>query len=169
MGFSESSLKQLVDHVGLTEVLFFMADTCVNGIAVAHGRVDGVSISSGSPFEEQFAYSRAVVQGDWCFVSGTTGFDYATMTMPESAAEQAANAFRTIQTTLQEAGFSLKDTVRVQYTIVAANIATEVQPVLREFLDDVRPAATMVVAGLIHPEMKIEIEVTALMLSLIHI
>lgn len=119
-------------------------------------------ISTGSPFEDQFAYSRAVVQGDWCFVSGTTGYDYESMRIPESAADQAANAFRTIEDTLKQAEFSLLDVVRVQYTITDAKIAEEVQPVLREFLGDTRPAATMVVAGLIAPEMKIEIEVTAL-------
>jgi enamine deaminase RidA (YjgF/YER057c/UK114 family) len=119
-------------------------------------------ISTGSPFEKQFAYSRAVVKGGWCFVSGTTGYNYETMRMPISAAEQASNAFQTIQKILEEAGFDLADTVRVQYTVVDASVAEEVQPVLREFLSDAMPAATMVVAGLIEPEMKIEIEVTAL-------
>jgi len=121
-----------------------------------------IRISSGSSFEERFAYSRAVVQGDWCFVSGTTGYDYATMSMPGSAAEQATNAFQTIQKTLEKADFTLNDTVRVQYTVIAASIADEVQPVLRQFLSEAMPAATMIVAGLIEPEMKIEIEVTAL-------
>ncbi len=119
-------------------------------------------ISSGSPFEEQFAYSRAVVQGNWCFVSGTTGYDYTTMSMPESVAEQTANAFQTIESVLGEAGFSLADTIRVQYTIIDANLVSDVQPVLHKFFGEVRPAATMVVAGLIAPEMKIEIEITAL-------
>ncbi len=75
-------------------------------------------ISSGSPFEAEFAYSRAVVKGDWCFVAGTTGYDYATMTMPEAAVEQARAAFATIARTLDEAGFAMADIVRVQYTIV---------------------------------------------------
>ncbi len=119
-------------------------------------------ISSGSPFEEKFAYSRAVVQGDWCFVSGTTGYDYDSMEMPTSAADQATNALATIESVLIEAGFSLADVVRVQYTIVDAAIAAEIQPVLKRCLDDIRPAATMVVARLIAPDMKIEIEVTAL-------
>ena len=119
-------------------------------------------ISTGSPFEEEFAYSRAVAQGDWCFVSGTTGYDYESMRMPESAATQAANAFRTIEQSLNQADFSLSDIVRVQYTITAPRFAEEVQPVLQEFLGETRPAATMVVAGLISPEMKIEIEVTAM-------
>ena len=119
-------------------------------------------ISTGSPFETQFAYSRAVVQGNLCFVSGTTGYDYSSMSMPESAAEQAANAFRTINQSLQQANFSMSDIVRVQYTITDASVAEEVHPILREFLADVRPAATMVIAGLIAPEMKIEIEVTAM-------
>lgn len=119
-------------------------------------------ISTGSEFEDQFAYSRAIVQDNWCFVSGTTGYDYESMTMPESVTDQATNAFATIQRTLAEGGFSIGDIVRVQYTITDANFVAQVQPVLRQFLADVKPAATMVVAGLIKPEMKIEIEVTAL-------
>lgn len=107
-------------------------------------------------------YSRAVVKGPWCFVSGTTGYDYATMTMPESAAEQARNCFATIKTTLAQAGFTLTDIVRVQYTITDAAVVDEITPVLGEFLGEIRPAATMVIAGLIRPEMKVEVEVTAL-------
>ncbi|MCA0042138.1 RidA family protein [Celeribacter litoreus] len=118
-------------------------------------------ISSGSDFEKVMGYSRAVVQGDWCFVSGTTGYDYATMTMPESIADQARNCFKTISGVLEGAGFSLADTVRIQYTITDASLVDEVVPALGEFLADIRPAATMVVADLIKPEMKIEIEITA--------
>lgn len=119
-------------------------------------------ISSGSPFEEAYAYSRALVRGDWCFVAGTTGYDYATMRMPEAAVDQAHAAFATIARTLTEAGFAMADVVRVQYTITDAGLCDEVAPALRAALGEVRPAATMVVAGLIAPEMKIEIEVTAL-------
>lgn len=119
-------------------------------------------ISSGSPFEASFGYSRAVVKGLWCFVSGTTGYDYATMTMPDSAADQARNAFATIFATLAEAGFQPSDIVRVQYTLTDTAFLDEVVPVLGEAMKDALPAATMVVAGLIKPEMKIEIEVTAL-------
>ncbi|AJE44931.1 RidA family protein [Celeribacter indicus] len=118
-------------------------------------------ISSGSDFEKVMGYSRAVVQGDWCFVSGTTGYDYATMTMPESIADQARNAFKTISGVLEGTGFSLSDAVRVQYTITDTALVDEVVPALGEYLADIRPAATMVVAALIKPEMKIEIEVTA--------
>lgn len=118
-------------------------------------------IGTGSPFEEEFAYSRAVVAGDWCFVAGTTGYDYASMRMPEAAVEQARAAFATIERTLAEAGFSMGDIVRVQYTIVDAGLCAEIAPALRAALGAVRPAATMVVAGLNEPEMKIEIEVTA--------
>ena len=118
-------------------------------------------ISSGSPFEAEFAYSRAVVKGDWCFVAGTTGYDYATMRMPEAAVEQARAAFATIARTLGEAGFAMGDIVRVRYTITDPALRTEVAPALREALAEVRPAATKVVAGLNEPEMKIEIEVTA--------
>ncbi|MCL5776714.1 RidA family protein [Limibaculum sp. FT325] len=118
-------------------------------------------ISTGSPFEDEFAYSRAVVAGDWCFVAGTTGYDYAKMAMPEGAAEQARNALATIAATLAEAGFAMADIVRVQYTVTDAELRHEIAPALRRALSGVRPAATMVVAGLIAPEMKVEIEVTA--------
>ena len=118
-------------------------------------------ISTGSPFEAALGYSRAVVKGPWCFVSGTTGYDYAAMTMPDSAAEQAQNAFATIFATLAEAGFALADIVRVQYTVTDPALVAEIAPVLGEAMKEVRPAATMVVAGLIRPEMKVEIEVTA--------
>ncbi|SHM14930.1 Enamine deaminase RidA, house cleaning of reactive enamine intermediates, YjgF/YER057c/UK114 family [Paracoccus solventivorans] len=118
-------------------------------------------ISTGSPFEAALGYSRAVVKGPWCFVSGTTGYDYAAMTMPDSAAEQAQNAFATIFATLAEAGFAPADIVRVQYTVTDPALVEEIAPVLGEAMKEVRPAATMVVAGLIRPEMKVEIEVTA--------
>lgn len=107
-------------------------------------------------------YSRAVVKGPWCFVSGVTGYDYARMTMPESIADQARNCFTTIDKVLNDAGFSMDDIVRVQYTITDVALVDEAVPVLGEFLGEVRPAATMVIAGLIKPEMKIEIEVTAM-------
>jgi enamine deaminase RidA (YjgF/YER057c/UK114 family) len=118
-------------------------------------------ISTGSHFEAEFAYSRAVVAGDWCFVAGTTGYDYATMAMPEAVADQARAAFATIGRTLAEAGFGLGDVVRVRYTLTDPAWRTEVAPVLREALGAVRPAASMVIAGLNEPEMKVEIEVTA--------
>ncbi|WP_423208096.1 RidA family protein [Paracoccus yeei] len=118
-------------------------------------------ISTGSPFEAALGYSRAVVKGPWCFVSGTTGYDYAAMRMPESAAEQARAAFATIFATLDQAGFAPADIVRVQYTITDAALLDEIAPVLGSAMKDALPAATMVVAGLIRPEMKIEIEVTA--------
>ncbi|WP_114286885.1 RidA family protein [Candidatus Halocynthiibacter alkanivorans] len=118
-------------------------------------------ISTGSAFEMTMGYSRAVVQGDWCFVSGVTGYDYATMEMPASVADQARNCFATISKVLEEAGFGLKDSVRVQYTVTDSALVEELVPALGEALGDIRPAATMVIAGLIRPEMKIEIEVTA--------
>ncbi|AXC48948.1 RidA family protein [Paracoccus suum] len=120
------------------------------------------TISSGSPFEATLGYSRALIKGDWCFVSGTTGYDYATMTMPEGVADQAQNAFATIDKTLAEAGFAMSDVVRVQYTLTDAALIEQAAPVLAHWLGPVRPAATMVIAGLIRPEMLIEIEVTAL-------
>ncbi|SDF46682.1 Enamine deaminase RidA, house cleaning of reactive enamine intermediates, YjgF/YER057c/UK114 family [Celeribacter baekdonensis] len=118
-------------------------------------------ISSGSAFESTMGYSRAVAQGDWCFVSGTTGYDYATMTMPDSIADQARNCFKTISNALEQAGFSLSDTVRVQYTVSDKALVDDLIPALGEALSDIRPAATMVIADLIKPEMKIEIEITA--------
>ena len=118
-------------------------------------------ISTGSPLEAAAGYSRAVVQGDWCFVAGTTGYDYDSMEMPNSIEEQTRNAFATIGRTLEQAGFGLTDIVRAQYFITDAADAGRVFPVLGEILGDIRPAATMLVSGLIRPEMRIEIEVTA--------
>ncbi len=119
-------------------------------------------ISTGSPFEKTMGYSRAVVKGPWCFVSGVTGYDYATMVMPEGVADQARNCFATIRWALDQGGFAMSDIVRVQYTVTDAALVEALLPVLGENLGEIRPAATMVVAGLIKPEMKIEIEVTAL-------
>ncbi|MEM1160044.1 MAG: RidA family protein [Pseudomonadota bacterium] len=119
------------------------------------------NISSGSTFEETYAYSRAVVQGDWCFMAGTTGYDYATMTMPENPAEQTRNIFNTISGVLEEAGFSMADIVRIQVTVPDAQHWLDSAEVVREFLGDVRPANTTVVGDLMTPEMKIEIEATA--------
>ncbi|NTT87104.1 Rid family hydrolase [Tabrizicola fusiformis] len=118
-------------------------------------------ISTGSPFEAQLGYSRAIVKGGWCFVSGVTGYDYATMAMPESALSQAQNCFATIDRVLAEAGFTMTDIVRVRYTITDATLVEQIAPALAAALGAIRPAATMVVAGLIRPEMMVEIEVTA--------
>ena len=118
-------------------------------------------ISTGSPFEKAAGYSRAVADGDWCFVSGTTGYDYDTMTMPESVEAQVRNIFGTIARALGEAGFSLEDVVRARYIITDPAYQDAVFAVTGEMLGDIRPAATMIIAGLIRPEMKVEIEVTA--------
>lgn len=118
-------------------------------------------ISSGSPLEALAGYSRAVVQGDWCFVAGTTGYDYATMIMPDDAGEQVRNAFATIERTLVEAGFALSDVVRATYYCSKSDWWPQVAPVLGAVMRDIRPAATALVCGLAAPEMKIEIEVTA--------
>lgn len=106
-------------------------------------------------------YSRAVVKGGWCFVSGVTGYDYASMTMPEGIASQAENCFATIRAVLVEAGFTVEDVVRVQYTVTDVSLVDALVPVLGAHLGAIRPAATMVIAGLIRPEMLVEIEVTA--------
>lgn len=119
-------------------------------------------ISSGSPFEATAGYSRAVVSGDWCFVSGTTGYDYATMTMPDSVEDQTRNCLSTIGKALQDGGFSFADVVRCHYYVTEADFADRVFPILGETFGAIRPAATMVVCDLIRPEMLIEIEVTAL-------
>jgi enamine deaminase RidA (YjgF/YER057c/UK114 family) len=118
-------------------------------------------ISTGSPFEATMGYSRAVVKGGWCFVSGVTGYDYATMEIPDGIADQAQNCFKTISWVLDQGGFTMDDIVRVQYTVVDAALVDALIPALGEALGTIRPAATMVIAGLIKPEMKVEIEVTA--------
>jgi enamine deaminase RidA (YjgF/YER057c/UK114 family) len=122
-------------------------------------------ISSGSPFEVTAGYSRAVVQGDWCFVSGTTGYDYTTMIIPESVEAQTRNCLATIGDVLQEAGFSFAEVVRCHYYVTDAAFADRIFPILGETFRTIRPAATMVVCDLIRPEMLIEIEVTALRAS----
>jgi enamine deaminase RidA (YjgF/YER057c/UK114 family) len=119
-------------------------------------------ISTGSSFEKTAGYSRAVVQGDWCFVSGTTGYDYATMTMPDSVEDQTRNCLKTIAKALEDGGFSLADVVRAHYYITSDSYVDAVFPILGEAFGEIRPAATMIVCGLNKPEMKIEIEVTAL-------
>jgi enamine deaminase RidA (YjgF/YER057c/UK114 family) len=118
-------------------------------------------ISTGSDFEKIAGYSRAVVQGDWCFVAGTTGYDYQTMTMPEDVESQTRNSLATIRRVLADAGVSLTDVVRANYYITDASYADRVFPILGEAFGEIRPAAAMIVCGLIKPEMKIEIEVTA--------
>ncbi|HUZ65292.1 MAG TPA: RidA family protein [Acetobacteraceae bacterium] len=118
-------------------------------------------ISSGSPFEADIGYSRALVDGEWIFVSGTTGFDYRTMAISEKVAEQAEQALRNIGDALHEAGSSYADVVRVRYILPKASDFEACWPVLKKYLGEVRPAATMIQAGLADPRMKIEIEVTA--------
>jgi enamine deaminase RidA (YjgF/YER057c/UK114 family) len=118
-------------------------------------------ISSGSSFEAQIGYSRAVVDGDWVFVSGTTGFDYATMTLAEGIVEQCEQALSNIEQALQQAGASMSDIVRVHYIVPVAAEFESCWPVLRRCFGEVRPAATMFSAGLADPRMRIEIEVTA--------
>lgn len=118
-------------------------------------------LSSGSPFEEQIGYSRAVVDGDWIFVSGTTGFNYATMEIADNIVEQTDQCLKNIDAVLREAGSCLQDVVRVTYIVPNSPDFEQCWPVLRRYFGDVRPAATMIAAGLAQPRMKIEIEVTA--------
>jgi enamine deaminase RidA (YjgF/YER057c/UK114 family) len=119
-------------------------------------------ISTGSPFEKTAGYSRAVIDGDFAFVAGTTGYDYATMTMPADIASQTRNCFGTIEAALKDGGFAMADIVRATYYVTDAGNADSVLAVCGEVLGDIRPAATiLVVAGLYKPEMKVEIEVTA--------
>lgn len=122
-----------------------------------------IHISSGSPFEARIGYSRAVVDGNTIYVSGTTGYDYKTMVMPEDVREQARNAFATIAHALEEAGASIKDTLRVRYYITDMAHYDGLVEVAGKVFGDIRPAATMIVCGLTRPEMKVEIEVTARM------
>ncbi len=119
-------------------------------------------ISSGSTFEAEIGYSRAVVQGDWVFVSGTTGFDYSSMTIAPDIEAQTEQCLRNIEAALQQAGASLRDVVRVNYVLPDGSEFPKTWPVLRRFFGEVRPAAMMVSAGLADPRMRIEIEVTAL-------
>jgi len=118
-------------------------------------------ISSGSSFEKAFGYSRAVIDGDMIYVAGTTGYDYEIMALPEDVVEQARNTLATISKTLEDAGSSLNDVVRVRYYLCDVNDLEAVQPLFAAAFDKARPAATLVIAKLIQPEMKIEIEVTA--------
>jgi enamine deaminase RidA (YjgF/YER057c/UK114 family) len=119
-------------------------------------------ISTGSPFERSFGYSRAVVDGDLVFVSGTTGYDYVTMAMPDDVAEQARNIFGTLEAVLEEAGSSLEQVVRAQYFVTDRSYCEPVLSVCGEVFSEIRPAASIyVIAGLLKPEMKVEIEVTA--------
>ena len=118
-------------------------------------------ISSGSSFEQEIGYSRAVVDGEWIFVSGTTGFDYATMIIADGIEAQAAQCLENIARALGQAGSSLRDVVRVTYVVPRAEEFSKCWPVLRRYFGEVRPAATMISAGLLDPRMRIEIEVTA--------
>ncbi|HVJ43098.1 MAG TPA: RidA family protein [Dongiaceae bacterium] len=118
-------------------------------------------ISSGSAFEKTAGYSRAVVDGDWVFVSGTTGFDYAKMAISDDIVEQTHQTFRNIQAALEQAGVGLKDVVRARYILTDAADWTKVAPVFGTYFGDIRPANTTIVCGLVDARMKIEIEVTA--------
>lgn len=118
-------------------------------------------ISSGSTFEAEIGYSRAVVEGDWIFVSGTTGFDYATMTISDDLLEQAEQCFKNIESALRQAGSGLQGIVRVTYVVPNVADFELCWPVFRKYLGTVRPAAMMISAGLSDPRMRIEIQVTA--------
>ena len=118
-------------------------------------------ISSGSKFEQDVGYSRAVVDGEWVFVSGTTGFDYATMTISDNLVDQTEQTLKNIQFALREAGADFADVVRVNYIVPKGERFPDCWPVLRKYFGGVRPAMTMICAGLLDPRMQIEIEVTA--------
>jgi len=117
-------------------------------------------ISSGSKFEAEIGYSRAIVDGDWIWVSGTTGFNYETMTISESVTEQADQTFRNIKAAMEKAGFALEDVVSATYIFPRAEDFEPCWPVFRKYFGETRPASTAIVAGLIDPRMKIEIQVT---------
>jgi enamine deaminase RidA (YjgF/YER057c/UK114 family) len=118
-------------------------------------------ISSGSSYEREIGYSRAVVDGDWIFVSGTTGFDYTSMTISNDLLEQTEQCLRNIKSALEQAGAGLTDVVRVTYILPQGSDFPACWPVLRKYFGEIRPAATMISAGLADPRMRIEIEVTA--------
>jgi enamine deaminase RidA (YjgF/YER057c/UK114 family) len=119
-------------------------------------------ISTGSPFEKAAGYSRAVIEGDFAFVAGTTGYDYANMTIPADVTAQARNCFKTVEAALKEGGFAMTDIVRATYYITDSSDADALFAVFGEVLGEIRPAATLlVVAALLKPEIKVEIEVTA--------
>ena len=118
-------------------------------------------ISSGSTFEKEIGYSRAVVVDNWVLVSGTTGFDYSKMTISDDLLEQAEQCFKNIEVALNQAGSSMQDVVRVTYVFPDAEDFEKCWPVMRKYLGDVRPSTMMLTAGLSDPRMKIEIQVTA--------
>jgi enamine deaminase RidA (YjgF/YER057c/UK114 family) len=118
-------------------------------------------ISSGSPFEQQIGYSRAVVSDGWVFVAGTTGYNYETMVMPQGVGNQCANTLKTIEKALIEAGSDLSHVVRARYILPNGSDFEACWPHLRTAFGTAKPAATMIIAALMNPEMKIEIEVTA--------
>ena len=118
-------------------------------------------ISSGSRFEDEMGYSRAVVDGDWVFVSGTTGFDYATMAIADDLVAQTEQCLQNIEAALVQTSATLADVVRVTYVLPPGNDFSRCWPTLRKYFGEVRPAATMFSAGLIDPKVRIEIEVTA--------
>ena len=117
-----------------------------------------IQLSEG---ELNYAMSRAVVQGDWCFVSGTMGYDYNKQELPESAAQQTMNTFTNIRQAMDAAGFELGHTIRVQYTVSDRKYVKEVLPIIKKHFDNILPAATMIIADMVDPAGKIEIEVTA--------
>ncbi len=117
-------------------------------------------ISSGSPFETQIGYSRAVVAGPWVFMSGTTGFDYKSMTIADNVVDQAEQCFRNVGAVLEQAGVSFADVVRISYLLTRREDFEPIWPVLQRYLGEIRPACTMMVTGLLDPGMLIEVEVT---------
>jgi len=119
-------------------------------------------INSGSTFEKEIGYSRAVVQDNWVFVSGTTGYNYTTMTIADSIEKQTEQCLVNIQTALHEANAKMEDIVRITYILPNASEFEKCWPILRKYLGKIQPAATMFSAGLANPNMKIEIQVTAL-------
>jgi enamine deaminase RidA (YjgF/YER057c/UK114 family) len=131
------------------------------GITIEGEHMTRRLIASGSTFETEVAYSRAVVEGDWVFVAGTTGYDYSTMSISDDIVEQTEQAFRNIEAALVQAGSALRDVVRVTYIVPQANEFPKCWPVLRKYFGEVRPAATMISAGLVNERIRIEIEVTA--------
>ena len=130
-------------------------------ITVADQHMSKRLISSGSDFEKVAGYSRAVVENDYVHVAGTTGFDYAAMTIDPDPVAQCRQCFRNMAHALEQAGCTLDDVVRVNYYLTDAALFARVAPIFGEYFSRARPAATAIVCGLVDPRMAIEIEVTA--------
>ncbi len=150
-------------HGKLFFILIFYRIPQLSTVFMKKGyEMNRIKVSQGSPFEKQIGYSRAIVEGNWVFVSGTTGYNYDTMEISDDVTEQADQCLKNIGWALEQAGSSFDDVVRVRYLLPHAEDFEPCWPVLNKYFGEIRPAATMMAVGLLDPKMKIEIEVTAI-------